>query len=633
MYIRNIVIGIVLIQLLGSFVFLSLQHYNHSVVLKKTIDKKKYDTSYLVNNTFKTITETYTDYADKILSDQKVIDAFYNNNREELLRLVSPVYKNLKKSNPFLYVMHFHTVDTHSYLRVHKPHKYGDDLSTLRPIIVETNKSQKQQTGLEIGKYGIYYRITFPIFKDEKHIGAFEYGIDIKHIISIISQFNMYHPSLLLNNESISPIYKYDNKANDYLKQFSEGYSLLKCEDNRKAKFSTANLLDERIIDQADYIKDFDNKKYLIFKGFDFIDYKGTSIGNLVFIDQMDYYLKTISIVRWISILSILLLVTIIVLLIYKLISFYITSLIENEKQLTTTNKTLNNVLNGANLGYWDWYVNTHEHYVNDRWLDMLGLTRDDIKNTDEDWKDRINLEDKERILKTINNAIKDSSTYSVEFRMKHKDGHYVWIEGSGAVIEYDDDKNPIRLCGTHQDISDRKNLQENLEKLVITDSLTQLYNRYHFNQVFDTEVKRAKREKQSITFLMIDIDNFKKYNDLYGHQQGDEALRKISLTMKKDLKRPGDYIFRLGGEEFGIIFTDLTLGESLKYAENVSNNVESLAIVHQGNIPYKVCTISIGLCHTDFSHKNLTIDEIYKKADEALYKAKDNSKNKVVNL
>ena len=74
-------------------------------------------------------------------------------------------------------------------------------------------------------------------------------------------------------------------------------------------------------------------------------------------------------------------------------------------------------------------------------------------------------------------------------------------------------------------------------------------------------------------------------------------------------------------------------MDESLKYTENIREHVESLNIVHKGNIPNNVCTISIGLCHADFSHEDLSKDEIYKKADEALYKAKSNNKNKVVNL
>lgn len=633
MYIKNIVIGIVLIQFIGALLFLSLQHYSHSTLLNMTIDKKRKDTSNLVKNTFKRITTTYINYGNDMLSDQRIIDAFYNDDREKLLNLALPLYRHLKDINPFLYIMHFHTTDTHSYLRVHKPEKFGDDLSKLRPIIVQTNKSQKYYTGLEVGKYGIYYRITFPIFKQNKHIGAFEFGIDIKHILSTISQANMYHPTLLLNNESIAPIYKYDKKARAYLNEFNQQYSLLKCKDNREEKFSTKNLLDDRILDQTDYIHAYEEKQYLVFKGYEFKDYKGASIGNLIFIDELDDYLQTISLVKWISIFSIFLLVATMVLLIYKLINFYITSLIENEKQLTTTNKTLTNVLNGANLGYWDWYVNTHNHYVNDRWLEMLGLTRDDITNTDKDWEDRINPQDKEHILEIINNAIKETSTYNVEFRMRHKDGHYVWIEGSGAVIEYDDDKNATRLCGTHQDISERKKLQDNLEILVVTDSLTKLYNRRHFNTVFDTEVKRAKRKSKLMTLLMIDIDNFKKYNDSYGHYQGDEALKAISLSMKKDLKRPGDYIFRIGGEEFGVIFTDLSLDESLEYAEKIRSNVEALSISHKGNLPYSVCTISIGVCNIDFSNEDLNTEEIYKKADQALYKAKEVGKNKVTSL
>jgi len=130
-------------------------------------------------------------------------------------------------------------------------------------------------------------------------------------------------------------------------------------------------------------------------------------------------------------------------------------------------NKILEHVIQGASLGYWDWNYQTGEHHVNDRWLEILGLSREDEKQQSSDWSDRIHPEDRERIMPVIQEYIVTGETYVVEFRMEHKEGHWVWILGSGAVVEYDTNNTPLRLCGIHQDITARKRLEEERSQLI----------------------------------------------------------------------------------------------------------------------------------------------------------------------
>jgi len=127
----------------------------------------------------------------------------------------------------------------------------------------------------------------------------------------------------------------------------------------------------------------------------------------------------------------------------------------------------LNLVIDGAELGYWDWDYVTGKHLVNDRWLEILGLNRDELDEYVNDWNNRIHVDDKKHVLDTINQSIESKKPYIVEFRMQHQRGHWVWIQGSGAVVTYDtDNKSPLRLCGTHQDISPRKQSEEQIRKL-----------------------------------------------------------------------------------------------------------------------------------------------------------------------
>ena len=129
--------------------------------------------------------------------------------------------------------------------------------------------------------------------------------------------------------------------------------------------------------------------------------------------------------------------------------------------------KILEQVIQGASLGYWDWNYQTCEHHVNDRWLEILGLSREYEKQHESDWADRIHPEDRERIMPVIQKHIDTGGTYVVEFRMEHSKGHWVWILGSGAVVEYDSNNKPLRLSGIHQDISERKQLEEERSQLI----------------------------------------------------------------------------------------------------------------------------------------------------------------------
>lgn len=121
-------------------------------------------------------------------------------------------------------------------------------------------------------------------------------------------------------------------------------------------------------------------------------------------------------------------------------------------------------VIDGAELGYWDWDYITGKHEVNQRWLDMLGLRQDELDNYIHDWKHRIHPDDRDRVGDVISAHIASGTPYVVEFRMRHKDGHWVWIQGSGSVVEQDPvTSQPTRLCGTHQNITARKQFEQNL--------------------------------------------------------------------------------------------------------------------------------------------------------------------------
>jgi len=184
--------------------------------------------------------------------------------------------------------------------------------------------------------------------------------------------------------------------------------------------------------------------------------------------------------------------------------------LYEMQKKVKEKQQRLECVLQGANLGYWDWdwdYV-SNKQLVNDRWLEFLGLFRADIENDVTDWSQRIHPEDMPIAQKAIQSTIKNGQPYTIEFRMRHTNGEWVWIEGSGAVVAWDDTgKKPLRLAGTHRDISERKIAQEEIQSLALQDSLTKLPNRYFLKQHLVTVVEVSSKS----AFLFLDLDFFKR--------------------------------------------------------------------------------------------------------------------------
>ena len=171
--------------------------------------------------------------------------------------------------------------------------------------------------------------------------------------------------------------------------------------------------------------------------------------------------------------------------------------------------------------------------------------------------------------------------------------------------------------------------VNEMLENLSLTDPLTGIANRRSFDRYFQQEWKRALREVTPLSIIMIDIDFFKKYNDFYGHQPGDECLKKVAQTLNNKLNRPADFIARYGGEEFIVLLPSTHKQGAAFMAETLREGIDELNIPHHSSSHEKV-TISLGVI-TTILNKDLTPKQFIDMCDEALYKAKEEGRNRFV--
>jgi diguanylate cyclase (GGDEF)-like protein/PAS domain S-box-containing protein len=180
------------------------------------------------------------------------------------------------------------------------------------------------------------------------------------------------------------------------------------------------------------------------------------------------------------------------------------------------------------------------------------------------------------------------------------------------------------------EDITERKKAEEQLKLIASIDGLTGVANRRHFDNTLDLEWRRAMRSAKLLSLIMIDIDFFKNYNDLYGHLAGDSCLQKIAHTIRDSLRRAGNFVARYGGEEFTVILPDTKVEEACLFAESLREKIENLNIEHKDSKVGKNVTVSLGVS-TTVPKKDSEYDELISLADKALYQAKQGGRNRVV--
>ena len=196
------------------------------------------------------------------------------------------------------------------------------------------------------------------------------------------------------------------------------------------------------------------------------------------------------------------------------------------------------------------------------------------------------------------------------------------WLLASANIIDYN--YEPV-LYMAFQDITSRKNRENILQNQATKDPLTSIYNRRYFEEEVAKRITMAKKQKQEYSILMLDADYFKKVNDTYGHKLGDRVLIELASAAESAL-RDNDIVARYGGEEFVIYLASASASQGVAVAERLRQSIEKIVVLSEDNREVKF-TVSIGVSTSEISDN---IDVLIKTADEALYRAKQNGRNRV---
>lgn len=308
------------------------------------------------------------------------------------------------------------------------------------------------------------------------------------------------------------------------------------------------------------------------------------------------------------------------------------------EKALEQSEERWKFALEGANDGVWDWNYQTGEVLYSKRWKEMFGYAEAEIGNTRSEWLDRVHPDDLAGVVKIIKlHLYSKTSPPSVEYRFRCKDGSWKWTLGRGMVVSRNSEGKPLRLVGTNSDITERKQMEEQVRQLAFFDPLTKLPNRRLLNDRLSQAMSASKRSAFYGAVMVLDLDNFKPINDTHGHLVGDllliEAARRLNSCLRET-----DTVARFGGDEFVVMLSDLNpdKAESTSQAGIIAEKIRTclsepylLIIKRDGEADAAIehhCTASIGVAL--FIGNKASQDDVLKWADAAMYQAKDGGRN-----
>jgi len=310
------------------------------------------------------------------------------------------------------------------------------------------------------------------------------------------------------------------------------------------------------------------------------------------------------------------------------------------EEALKVSEERWKFALEGANDGVWDWNVQTGEVLYSKRWKEMFGFAECEIGNTTSEWLNRVHPEEVSGVRAIIQlHLYSKTPSPSVEYRVLCKDGGWKWTLGRGMVVSRNSEGEPLRVVGTNTDITERKQMEDQVRQLALYDTLTTLPNRRLLNDRLSQTMAASKRSGCYGALMFLDLDNFKPLNDTHGHVAGDLLLIEAAVRLKSCV-RETDTVARFGGDEFVVMLSCLNAdkAESTSQAEIVAGKLRTilsepylLTISDDGREDATVehhCTASIGV--VVFINHEGSQDDVLEWADTAMYEAKEAGRNMI---
>ncbi len=289
-------------------------------------------------------------------------------------------------------------------------------------------------------------------------------------------------------------------------------------------------------------------------------------------------------------------------------------------QQLHAADEVWKLALEASGDGVWDWHIQAGVELYSAGFLQIYGYSPDDLEANPAIIDSLTHPDDREQMSRD-RQAHFDGLTpiYSNEHRVRCKDGSWKWVQTRGMVIARDEQGRPLRMVGTHTDITERKRAEALTWRQANYDALTDLPNRRLLAERLGNEMKKARREGRQLALLALDLDRFKEVNDRLGHDAGDELLRQAARRIAGCI-REVDMVARLGGDEFIVLLADLQ-GDTSSVERVANALVNSLAQPFALGDSQQTVSVSVGIAL--FPADAEDAQQLFKRADQALYAAK----------
>lgn len=282
-------------------------------------------------------------------------------------------------------------------------------------------------------------------------------------------------------------------------------------------------------------------------------------------------------------------------------------------------------VLESTSDGVWDWNLQTGTEIFSRRLIEMFGFEVHELAQIPEELDRRTHPDDREQMNRDRKAHFDGlTPTYVNEHRVQCKDGSWKWVLTRGLVVMRDALGKPLRMIGTHTDITARKASEELIRKQADFDTLTGLPNRRMLRDRLDHEIRKSRRDHMQLAILFIDLDHFKEVNDTLGHDRGDQLLKEAARRLRACV-RETDTVARMGGDEFTILLAELVDDTDLQRV--LKSILDAMAQVFQLGDEQVFVSASVGI--TMYPVDATDADALLKHADQALYVAKGAGRNR----
>lgn len=307
-----------------------------------------------------------------------------------------------------------------------------------------------------------------------------------------------------------------------------------------------------------------------------------------------------------------------------------ILKLTQLSRELQRSEERLSLVMEVTGDGIWDWQVDSGKVVHNVMWCQMLGLPQEFLEHPLDTYTGLIHPDHAEAVSAALYACLHGTSDYACEYRIRHADGHYLWVADHGRVVQRGADGRPERLVGSIRNIEERKRHEAEIQRLAYYDTLTELPNRRLMLDRLQQAIFKNVRSKLHGGLMFIDMDRFKELNDTHGHAMGDRLLQQVGRRLQSGVRQQ-DTVARLGGDEFVVLIEGLSTIPELALDDAFAVGQKLLGLLNQ---PYQFdeltysSTPSIGL--TLFAGLDETTDRILMRADSAMYQSKQGGRNRI---